>query len=164
MGASVLMIMPSILTLADDQAIDEEDDNGAYDGSDPAGAFSRLVQAYRAAEIARDDGADNTEDDGHDDAQLLIARHQGPCKQTDNKAHYDHADDTHGVLSFFGGCGKLSGTARTSGYHRDGASDRPAGASVFGIQTLKRRGWRNTGQVSRLLLRLPGLPETDSPG
>src|SRR5690554_3521260 len=100
MGASVKMIMPAILTLSDNQPIDEQYDNGAYDRSDPARAFSRLVQAHRAAQIARNDGTDNTEDDGHDDAQLLIARHQGPCKQTDNKAHYDHADDTHGVLSF----------------------------------------------------------------
>src|SRR5690606_20810315 len=82
--------------LLDDEAVDEEHDDGAYDRGDPACAFPGLVPAQRDADVARHEGADDTQDDGHDDAHLLFSGHDGPGDEPYDEPDDDHADDTHG--------------------------------------------------------------------
>src|SRR3546814_9255629 len=78
------------------QAVYEQDNDSADNRTYPAGAFAWLVEPQGATQVACHDSTDNTQDDGHDNAQFLVTRHNCPCKQTHDKANDDHADDAHG--------------------------------------------------------------------
>src|SRR3546814_21118807 len=77
------------------QAVYEQDNDSADNRTYPAGAFAWLVEPQGATQVACHDSTDNTQDDGHDNAQFLVTRHNCPCKQTHDKANDDHADDAH---------------------------------------------------------------------
>src|SRR5690606_36069656 len=83
------------LAFLHDQTVDEEHDDRPDYRAYPPGAFSGFVQTQGAAEVTGYHCADNPQNHGHDDAHLLIARHDGACQQTDDEANDDHADDTH---------------------------------------------------------------------
>src|SRR3546814_20155385 len=80
-----------------DQAIYEQDNNGADNRAYPSGAFAGLVETQGTAQIASDDRTDNTQDDGQANAQLLVARHNGPGKPADDEANDDQRTEDRQV-------------------------------------------------------------------
>src|SRR5690606_4895703 len=72
------------------EPVHEKHDDCADDGTDPSRAFSRFVHAQCSAQVPCDHRSDDAQHDGHDDAHLLITRHDRASEQA-----YDEADDNH---------------------------------------------------------------------
>ena len=82
-----------------DQAPDHQHDDRADHGADETGAFAGLVPAERLPEIGRDEGPDDAEDGGEDEARRLVrAGMQQLCNDAGEKADHDQPNDAHPSL------------------------------------------------------------------
>jgi hypothetical protein len=71
-----------------DEPIDEEQQDRSYNGRDEAGCFTIVIPAQGSAEKACDEGSDNADEDGDDNAARVFARHDefsdGPDDEADD--------------------------------------------------------------------------------
>src|SRR4029453_2642634 len=84
-----------------EEAVDEEHDDRPRDRADESGAFACLVPVERLPEIGGDEGADDAQDGGQDEARRLVtAGHDELRNDADNKADDDGPDDAHWMAPY----------------------------------------------------------------
>src|SRR5690606_17166852 len=93
--SSALQSPGRLMLAAGHHAIDHQQNDRADHRPDETGAFPRLVQAQRLAAIGGQQGAADTQQDGHDPAHAVIAGFQEACDQPHDQADDDGSDDAH---------------------------------------------------------------------
>src|SRR5688572_15103401 len=82
-----------------DEAPHKEDDNGANDSADEAGAFAGPIPSHRLPEIARHERSHDAENcRQYETRGLVFARHDEFGNYACYKPNDDRPDDTHGLL------------------------------------------------------------------
>src|SRR5258708_6345449 len=85
----------SACALAAHQTVDEEDDDGAHDGGDPAGGLPGLVPAHGDTNVAGKKRSCHAEQDGHDPAKAVIAGFECPRQQANDQANDEGTNQGH---------------------------------------------------------------------
>src|SRR5580765_2589699 len=96
------------VTATNPQAIDRQDHDGADHRHDEPDRLSGLIHAEGSADPAAEHGADDAENDGHDHAPGVTARHDELGNDADDQSEYDPQKDIHAALS-----GPIQRSART---------------------------------------------------